>query len=70
MVKLTTDHAEGEVPEITESLDELAREGARRMILAALEVEVEQHVQELRHLRNEWGHAMVVRDGQVRRRCC
>jgi putative transposase len=68
MFKLTTDAIEGEAPEITQSLDELAREGARRMILAALELEVEQYVQELRHLRDELDHAMVVRNGHARER--
>ena len=63
MLKLTTDEIEGKAPEITESLDELAREGARRMILAALELEVEQYVQALRHLRDEQDHALVVRNG-------
>jgi len=48
MFKLTTNDIEA--PEITQSLDELAREGARRMIVAALELEVDQYVQELRHL--------------------
>jgi hypothetical protein len=42
MLKLTTDDAEGQAPEITQTLDELAREGARRMIAAALEAEVAQ----------------------------
>ena len=37
MFKLTTDDAEGQTLEITQTLDELAREGARRMIAAALE---------------------------------
>ncbi|HHE71216.1 MAG TPA: IS256 family transposase [Chloroflexi bacterium] len=68
MVKLTTDDIEGETPEITGSLDELARQGARRMILAALELEVEQYVQELRHLRDELDHALVVRNGYARER--
>ncbi len=68
MYKITTGDTEGKVPEITQSLDELAREGARRMILAALELEVEQHVQELRHLRDELDHAMVVRNGRTRER--
>ena len=45
-------------------MDELAREGARRMIAAALEVEVEQYVESLRHLRDENGHALVVRNGK------
>jgi putative transposase len=64
MFKLTTDDAEGQTPEITQTLDELAREGARRMIVAALEAEVEQYVEALRHLRDENGHALVVRNGK------
>jgi len=64
MIKITTDDKEGQAPEITQSLDELAREGARRMIAAALELEVEEYVQSLRHLRDEEGHAQVVRNGR------
>ena len=64
MFKLITNDTEGQTPEIEQSLDELAREGARRMILAALEVEVEQYVQALRDVRDEQGHAMVVRNGK------
>jgi len=64
MVKLTTDDIPGKAPEITQSLDELAREGARRMILAALELEVEQYLQALRDRRDEQGHALVVRNGK------
>jgi transposase-like protein len=64
MFKLTTNHAEGQTPEITQSLDELAREGARRMNAAALEAEVEQYAEALRHLRDENGHALVVRNGK------
>ena len=64
MYKLITDDTEGQTPEVMESLDDLAREGARRMIAAALEVEVEQYVQSLRHLRDEYGHALVVRNGK------
>ena len=64
MVKLTTNDSTGKAPEITQTLDELAREGARRMILEALELEVEQYVQALQHLRDEQGHALVVRNGK------
>jgi transposase-like protein len=64
MLKLTTDDAEGQAPEITQTLDELAREGARRMIAAALEVEVAEYVEALRHHRDENGHALVVRNGR------
>ena len=63
MIKLTTNDIEGQTSEITESLDELARQGARRMIAAALELETEQYVQALHHLRDDQGHALVVRNG-------
>ena len=68
MYELTTNDAKREVPEIMQSLDELAREGARRMILAALEVEVEEYIQALRHLRDERGQAKVVRNGKAKER--
>ena len=64
MVKVSTDDRDGQSPEVQQSLDELAREGARRMIAAALELEVEQYVQSVRHLRDEEGHAQVVRNGK------
>lgn len=41
MVKLITNDSTGKAPEITPTLDELAREGASRMILQALELEAE-----------------------------
>ena len=65
MDKSTTIENREQIPEITQTLDELAREGARRMILAALELEVEQYVETLRHLRDENGHALVVRNGKA-----
>jgi putative transposase len=64
MIKLTTDGAAGKAPEIAQSLDELVREGARQMIAAAVELEVEEYVQALCHLRDEQGHALVVRNGK------
>jgi len=65
MHKGTTNGPPGQIPEIMQSLGELAREGARRMILAALELEVEQYVEKLRYLRDENGHALVVRNGKA-----
>lgn len=53
-------------PEVATALDELAREGARRMILAALEVE--EYRQQHREIRDSQGHALVVRNGQARPR--
>jgi hypothetical protein len=64
MYNPTTGDKEGQTPEVMLSLDDLAREGARRMIATALEVEVEQYIQSLRHLRDELGHAVVVRNGK------
>jgi putative transposase len=64
MFKLTTDDTASQTPEIMQSLDDLAKEGARRMIAAALEVEVEQYIRSLGHLRDGQGHALVVRNGK------
>ena len=68
MLELITNDAEAIAPEVTETLDELARVGARRMIVEALELEVEQHIQIMRRLRDEDGHALVVRNGRARER--
>lgn len=46
------------------TLDELAREGARRMIVAALEAEVDAYVERLRGERDADGRALVVRNGK------
>ena len=53
---------------MTTALDELAREGARRMILAALEIEVDEYRQRHREARDSRGHALVVRNGQAQPR--
>ena len=50
------------------SLDELAREGAQRMIAAALDEEVEAFLARHRDERNGRGHAQVVRNGRARPR--
>jgi len=50
------------------SLDDLAREGARRMIATALTVEVEDYVGRYASERDERGHALVVRNGAARPR--
>jgi putative transposase len=68
MYELITNDPEGTTPEVTQSLDELAREGARRMIAKALKLEVDEYIEKLSHLRNERGHALVVRNGKGRER--
>jgi hypothetical protein len=49
-------------------LDEIAREGARRMLLAALESEVTAYLEAHHNERDEDGHALVVRNGKGRTR--
>ena len=50
------------------SLDELAREGARRMIAAALEAEVDEYVASFTDEVDEDGRRLVVRNGHARER--
>lgn len=50
------------------TLDALAREGARRMIAAALEAEVEAYIERFRDVRGEDGRAAVVRNGRGKAR--
>jgi putative transposase len=54
--------------EITIALDELAREGARRMIVAALRAEADEYVERLGDERDEDGHRVVVRNGRAQER--
>ncbi len=68
MLELITNESEKTAPEVTQSLDELAREGARRMIAAALETEVEEYLQKQSHLRDKQGYALVVRNGKGQER--
>lgn len=44
-------------------LDALVREGARRMLLTALKAEVDEYVSQHTGMRDEAGHALVVRNG-------
>ena len=44
-------------------LDEIAREGARRMLMTALKAESDDYVERHRGERDQQGHTLVVRDG-------
>ena len=57
-----------EIEGLPMDLDELAREGARRLLVTALEVEVAAYVDRHREERDERGHAQVVRNGRARSR--
>ncbi len=50
------------------TLDAIALSGAHRMLKAALEVEVEEYLNNLRECRDEHGRALVVRNGHARER--
>lgn len=49
-------------------LDEIARAGARKMLVQALETEVRDYLEAARDERDENGHALVVRNGYARER--
>jgi hypothetical protein len=53
---------------IAATLVDLAREGARRMIAMALEVEVDEYVARFAEERDEDGRRLVVRNGHARQR--
>ena len=51
--------------ELSSGLDELVTEGARRMLAAALEAEVDGYISGLTHEVDEHGHRLVVRNGHA-----
>ena len=67
MSEYTTD-SDGCTSEVKQSLDELAREGARRMIEEALRAEVDEYIERMRGERDERGCALVVRNGRAQER--
>src|SRR5690606_3697501 len=54
--------------EIVVALDDLAREGARRMIATALEAEVADYIERFADERDADGRRLVVRNGRARER--
>ena len=66
MLRLVESPPEMEAPVAT--LDDLAREGARRMLVSALEAEVASYIEEHQDARDEKGCALVVRNGKARER--
>jgi hypothetical protein len=61
MLKVVRDGTGEQADELGLGLDDLAREGARRMLAAALEAEVGAYIERYRGERDEHGHALVVR---------
>jgi Transposase, Mutator family len=49
-------------------IDQIVREGARRMLAAALRAEVDAYIEQFADLRDEDGHRLVVRNGSAQTR--
>ncbi|MGW3106703.1 IS256 family transposase [Streptomyces sp. NPDC001100] len=60
---LTVVNEDGTTPSGSSLLDEIVREGARRMLTAALEAEVNAYIADLSHERDGDGRRLVVRNG-------
>ncbi|MCZ6567300.1 MAG: IS256 family transposase [Actinobacteria bacterium] len=65
---LTVVNDEAERAEMVSTLDEICREGARRMLAAALEAEVDEYISAFVEDLDEDGHRLVVRNGHARER--
>ena len=68
MLKVLDTTTETEETPATPTLDDVAREGARRMLMAALQVEVAQYVDASQEARDARGRRLVVRHGQAEAR--
>jgi len=68
MLRLVEKAVGKEEAEGTRSLDGLAREGARQMLVTALEAEVAQYLEQHAGERDDQGHALVARNGRSRAR--
>ena len=68
MLKVFEDQVRSQKGDLGTDLDELAREGARRMLAIALQLEVDAYVGKYGGFRDERGHALVVRNGKARAR--
>ena len=68
MLKVVEKRDEREAGQELLLLDEIAREGARRMLIEALKAEANDYIERHRTERDEQGHALVVRNGRGRAR--
>ena len=67
MLKIVTP-ADSECQEVTTTLDEIARQGAQRLLAEALQREVADYIEGSKDERDENGRALVVRNGKSRSR--
>ena len=66
MLKIVADDTDRD--DLAGTLDELVAEGARRMLIAALETEVAGYIESHEELVDEWGYRLVVRNGRAAER--
>src|SRR5215207_3687241 len=66
MLKIVAEESTSE--ELSSTLDEICREGARRMLAAALELEVDEYLAVFQDEVDDRGRRLVVRNGHARRR--
>lgn len=68
MLRVLTDHADDRDDVVGPTIDDICREGARRMLAAALEAEVDDYINSLTDEVDETGRRLVVRNGHARPR--
>jgi transposase-like protein len=68
MLRVVEDHPESEAHPYLQDLDTIAREGARRMLIAALLEEVDAYVEQHKKELDAEGHRLVVRNGNGKAR--
>lgn len=66
-MKKIDDH-KNDCNDFSQTLDDLAREGAQRMLMAALKAESGAYVERFNHECDEQGRALVVRNGHAQTR--
>lgn len=66
MLKVVTPKSQN--AELILSLDEIAREGAKRMLAKALKLEADEYVQGCKDILDDLGHRMVVKNGKAQSR--
>jgi len=68
MIKLVSKREPNENDPLSLSLDELARIGAKKLLSVALDLEVQEYMDQCSHLRDSNGHQAIVRNGSAKER--
>jgi len=68
MLKILSERVPNENDPLTLSLDEIARSGAKKLLSTALQLEVQEYIDQCSHLKDPSGHKMVVKNGKSKKR--